>query len=75
TEQQPGLNMVSHGSAEAIEAIAQEIEQFKNKEDLVVVSLHWGGNWGYAIEKGQRDFAHALIDKAGADIIHGHSSH
>ena len=41
----------------------------------MVFSLHWGGNWGYAIAPGQRAFAQALIDHAGVDIVHGHSSH
>jgi poly-gamma-glutamate synthesis protein (capsule biosynthesis protein) len=34
-----------------------------------------GGNWGYEIPGEQIDFAHKLIDEAGVDIIHGHSSH
>lgn len=42
--------------------------------DVVVVSLHWGGNWSYQIPAGQRAFAHRLID-AGVDLVHGHSSH
>jgi poly-gamma-glutamate synthesis protein (capsule biosynthesis protein) len=36
---------------------------------------HWGGNWGYEIPKAHRTFAHKLIDEAGVDVIHGHSSH
>ena len=43
--------------------------------DLVVASIHWGGNWGYAIPARHRRFAHALIDAAGVDVVHGHSSH
>lgn len=42
--------------------------------DVVIVSLHWGGNWGYQISDEQRAFAHGLLD-AGVDLIHGHSSH
>jgi len=38
------------------------------------VSLHWGGNWGYHLERAEREFAHGLID-AGVDLVHGHSSH
>ncbi len=38
-------------------------------------SIHWGGNWGYAIPDDQRRFAHALIDRAEVDLVHGHSSH
>ena len=43
--------------------------------DTVIVSIHWGGNWGYEVPAEQVRFAHALIDEAGVDIIHGHSSH
>jgi poly-gamma-glutamate capsule biosynthesis protein CapA/YwtB (metallophosphatase superfamily) len=39
--------------------------------DLIVVSVHWGPNWGYDIPHQQRRFAHALIDKANVSIIHG----
>jgi poly-gamma-glutamate synthesis protein (capsule biosynthesis protein) len=41
----------------------------------VVVSLHWGGNWGFGIPPAQRAFARRLVDAAGADIVWGHSSH
>ena len=42
---------------------------------MVVASLHWGPNWGYDIPREQTRFAHALIDRAGVSVIHGHSSH
>jgi poly-gamma-glutamate synthesis protein (capsule biosynthesis protein) len=42
---------------------------------VVVASIHWGGNWGYPVPRAQRRFARALIDKAGVDVVHGHSSH
>ena len=42
---------------------------------LVVASIHWGGNWGYEVPHDQTEFAHKLIDAAGVDVIHGHSSH
>ena len=32
-------------------------------------------NWGYKITGAQKAFAHRLIDEAGMDVIHGHSSH
>lgn len=47
----------------------------RNDSDLVIASIHWGGNWGYEIPFEQRQFAHRLIDEAGVDIVHGHSSH
>jgi poly-gamma-glutamate synthesis protein (capsule biosynthesis protein) len=47
----------------------------KKQGDIVVASIHWGGNWGYEIPREQSEFAHKLIDDAGIDVIHGHSSH
>jgi len=41
----------------------------------VVASIHWGGNWGYAILHEEMEFAHNLIDLAAVDVVHGHSSH
>jgi poly-gamma-glutamate synthesis protein (capsule biosynthesis protein) len=51
------------------------VQAVKRTGDIVVVSIHWGGNWGYDIPNEQQHFAHRLIDSAGVDIIHGHSSH
>ncbi|MBI1981440.1 MAG: CapA family protein [Methylocystis sp.] len=43
--------------------------------DILVVSIHWGANWGYRISNAQRRFAHWLIEEGGASVVHGHSSH
>lgn len=43
--------------------------------DLVIVSLHWGGNWSWDVPEEQQRFAHRLIDWGVADLVHGHSSH
>ena len=42
---------------------------------VVIASIHWGGNWGHVIPEEHREFAHALIDHAMVDVVHGHSSH
>src|SRR5690606_16095201 len=47
----------------------------KRPGDVAVASIHWGGNWGYEIPEEHRRFAHALIEHAGIDVVHGHSSH
>ncbi|MBI3918395.1 MAG: CapA family protein [Betaproteobacteria bacterium] len=47
----------------------------KRPRDVVVISFHWGSNWGFDIPREHRAFAHHLIDAAGVDIVHGHSSH
>ncbi|WP_119422745.1 CapA family protein [Desertibaculum subflavum] len=43
--------------------------------DIVVASVHWGGNWGHDIPTEHVELAHALIEDGGVDIVHGHSSH
>jgi len=50
------------------------VQAAKRKVDILIVSAHWGPNWGYDPPAEQIPFAHALID-AGADIIFGHSGH
>lgn len=55
--------------------IGAAVARHKRTGDLVVFSLHWGGNWGYEVTPAQRAFAHALIDEAGVDLLYGHSSH
>src|SRR5260370_17235730 len=47
----------------------------RRRGDLIVVSIHWGSNWGYRIPDEQKTIARALIDQAGVSIVHGHSSH
>lgn len=42
--------------------------------DITVVSVHWGGNWGYRVPADHVRFAHRLVD-GGVDVVHGHSSH
>lgn len=46
----------------------------KRPGDVVVVSLHWGSNWGHDIDDEQVHFAHRLIE-LGVDVVWGHSSH
>ena len=59
---------------DAVSDVMAEISAHKRDGDVVIVSVHWGSNWGYGIEHSQVAFAHRLID-AGVDIVHGHSSH
>jgi poly-gamma-glutamate synthesis protein (capsule biosynthesis protein) len=42
---------------------------------VVIASIHWGANWGYEVPRDQSELAHRLIDEAGVDVVHGHSSH
>ncbi len=75
TSEIPGVNFLAELSAAGALRVAEEIARFEQPDDLVIVSVHWGPNWGYEIPDEQRSFAHALIDRADVSIIHGHSSH
>jgi poly-gamma-glutamate capsule biosynthesis protein CapA/YwtB (metallophosphatase superfamily) len=74
-ESRPGVNLLADLTARSLEAIAQQVHAVKRPGDLVVASIHWGGNWGFVVTTEQRAFAHRLIDAAGIDVVHGHSSH
>jgi poly-gamma-glutamate synthesis protein (capsule biosynthesis protein) len=71
----PGVNMLPDFSAATIRDIRDGIGKARLPGDIVVASIHWGGNWGYEVPRGQQEFAHQLIDEADVDIVHGHSSH
>ncbi len=72
----PGVNRLPDQSPATIRAIAERVRPVKSRPGtIVVVSLHWGDNWGYPVPRAQRAFARRLIDDAGADAVHGHSSH
>ncbi|AZN99200.1 CapA family protein [Mesorhizobium sp. M9A.F.Ca.ET.002.03.1.2] len=71
----PGVNLLADVSARSLEQIARSVAAMKQPGDLAVASIHWGGNWGYDVPAKERALAHALIDGAGFDVVHGHSSH
>jgi poly-gamma-glutamate synthesis protein (capsule biosynthesis protein) len=74
-DKKPGVNLLRDLSANSLQDIQKKVRRVKLTGDIVVVSIHWGSNWGYEIPREQTVFAHRLIDEAGVDIIHGHSSH
>lgn len=69
-----GVNLAELSETGARHA-AEQIARVRQPEDIVVVSVHWGPNWGHEITEGQKRFAHTLIDQADVSLIHGHSSH
>ena len=71
----PGVNLLPDLSRTTLQRIAARVNAIKRPADTVVASIHWGGNWGYAIPPGHRPFAHGLIDQCEVDAVHGHSSH
>ncbi|MFD2270191.1 CapA family protein [Undibacterium arcticum] len=75
TKDRSGVNLLRDLSARSVAAIAKQVGAHKQAGDIVVTSIHWGGNWGYEISTDERVFAQRLIDNAGVDVVHGHSAH
>jgi poly-gamma-glutamate synthesis protein (capsule biosynthesis protein) len=74
-ENRAGVNLLDDLTERSIGRIAQRVRAAKQRGDVVVASIHWGGNWGYRVREEQRRFARGLVDRAGVDVVHGHSSH
>lgn len=71
----PGLWRVGDApSLAATDEIAETVTAYTRPQDVAIVSIHWGPNWGYRVTPSERRFAHRLID-AGVDVVHGHSAH
>ncbi|HKQ78952.1 MAG TPA: CapA family protein [Blastocatellia bacterium] len=74
TEDRAGVNLLADLSEETARRIAGQMLRLTRPGDVIVASIHWGGNWGYHIPDEQISFAHRLIEE-GVSIVHGHSSH
>ncbi|MDP4270363.1 MAG: CapA family protein [Bacteroidota bacterium] len=75
TANRAGVNLLPDLSEQTLQQIKGKIASFRKEGDIVVFSIHWGANWGYETSESYVRFAHRLIDEAGVDILHGHSSH
>jgi len=71
----PGVNIIPHLTRQAADRIGDQIHAVAKAGDIVVVSIHWGSNWGYEIDQEDIAFAHRLVEACDVDIVHGHSSH
>jgi poly-gamma-glutamate capsule biosynthesis protein CapA/YwtB (metallophosphatase superfamily) len=74
TEDRPGVHVIPTLTETAADELCSRVAEVRQPGDLVVVSAHWGSNWGYDVEPDQVRFAHRLVD-GGVDVVHGHSSH
>jgi poly-gamma-glutamate capsule biosynthesis protein CapA/YwtB (metallophosphatase superfamily) len=57
-----------------IDAAAQQVVEARQRADLVIVSVHWGGEYQAAPSLRQQAIAHELAF-AGADLVIGHGPH
>ena len=74
TATRPGVDLLPDLSGAAADAVIARASAARQPGDVVVISIHWGSNWGYDVDRDQARFAHRLIN-GGVDLIHGHSSH
>ena len=74
-EDKAGVSLIADLSEATADDLIAAIESHRKPGDLVIVSIHWGDNWGYEVPDTQRSFAHRLLDSGLVDCIHGHSSH
>jgi poly-gamma-glutamate synthesis protein (capsule biosynthesis protein) len=75
TEARPGVSLLPEVSSRSASLVAAMVHARRRAGDVVVVSVHWGPNWGYAVAQEHQAFARRLIDDQAADIVHGHSTH
>lgn len=73
-DDRPGVDLLDDLSERTVDRIAARVRAVKRAGDVLVASLHWGGNWGFTVPKEHVRFAHALV-QVGVDVVHGHSSH
>lgn len=74
-ENRPGVHMIESAREDPVGILAKEVAAIKQPGDIVVASIHWGSNWGYKTPSSEKRLARRFVDEAGADIVHGHSSH
>lgn len=71
----PGVAFLPHWGEEGADTIAAQVARTRQPGDRVVVSLHWGSNWGMGVPEEHRRCARRLVDRGAADLVFGHSSH
>jgi poly-gamma-glutamate capsule biosynthesis protein CapA/YwtB (metallophosphatase superfamily) len=79
----PGIQLLAelHANSErakvsdAISRVCAIIDRYRQPDDFIALSIHWGGNWPKGIPASYRSFAHHCIDHLGVNLIHGHSAH
>jgi poly-gamma-glutamate synthesis protein (capsule biosynthesis protein) len=71
----PGVHALADLGDESTRKLRHAIEPWRRAHAIIVLSIHWGPNWGFTISPDHRRFARRMIDDAGVDLVHGHSSH
>ncbi|MCU1532713.1 MAG: CapA family protein [Arthrobacter sp.] len=75
TDTSPGVHYVPVANGgRRVEDLLDLVRRTKARVGLLVVSAHWGPNWGSGVPQVHRNLARALV-AAGADVVFGHSPH
>jgi len=74
-EERSGVFYLPDTGEAASRPLLEAIGRHRRPGDRVLLSVHWGGNWGYRIPAEHRALARRLIEEGGVDLIWGHSSH
>ncbi|MBB6402747.1 CapA family protein [Arthrobacter sp. AZCC_0090] len=75
TARTPGIHYVPVDTGDGrVKELLDMVRRTKDYNQLLVVSAHWGANWGSTVPPAHQSLARALID-AGADVVFGHSAH
>lgn len=62
TGDRAGVGLLTDLSDATAGQVVGRVRQVKRPGDVVVVSLHWGANWGYEVPADHIGFAHRLVD-------------
>jgi poly-gamma-glutamate capsule biosynthesis protein CapA/YwtB (metallophosphatase superfamily) len=53
-----GVNLIPDYSIDTVRNIKEKFDAIRGKNDISIVSIHWGGNWSYRIPEAHMEFAH-----------------
>lgn len=70
-----GVALLPRLDEAAAQQVATQVARWRQPKDRVIVSMHWGGNWGVEVPRLHQQFSRRLIELGAADLVHGHSSH
>lgn len=75
TPRKPGIALLQDLAEAGLRQIGNAVDGHRREGDLVLLSIHWGANQVEAVPQAHRRFAHELMDRDIADLVHGHSAH
>lgn len=75
TGRKPGVHYVPVDIEDPrAQRLFEAVSACRRKADIVIVSAHWGPNWGYEPQPEHIPFGRRLVER-GANIVFGHSCH